>query len=360
MDSAGTVELVDRNGKSWTVAGPFAAGVEGLAWSPRGDEVWFTAVTSGRHFGYSLIATDLRGRQRLVLTQPNMVRLHDISPDGRALISSERFQLSLFFYGLPDAAPRPLRWFDTSLVSDVSADGRALLFIETPAVGDSPYWYYFRDTDGSPPVKIHEGGVGWMRFSPDGKRIVISQLDPPAIYVYPVEAGEPVVIELPGLTVESAQLLPDGKSLLFEGHETSKPSRIWLTNLSGAKPRPVTREGLTGEVTPDGRYVLQDENLYPLDGGAPVPARGMTAQDGFAGWGDGASLFVWQPSELPLRVFKVDPTTGRRQLVKEFLPPDLTGYQRGSGVLRVSADGKRFAFSPWYRLAELYLVEGLK
>ena len=40
------------------------------------------------------------------------------------------------------------------------------------------------------------------------------------------------------------------------------------------------------------------------------------------------------------------------------MPPDRAGYQGGN--LRVSADGKSFAFSPWQRLAELYAVEGLE
>ena len=244
------------------------------------------------------------------------------------------------------------------MVVDLSPDGRTVLFVENPTIGNAPCWYYLRSTDGSPPVKIHEGSSGWMSFSPDGQRLVITQLDPPAIYVYPVGAGEPVVLKLEGLTLQGGQLLPDGKTLLFGGHEPNRPWRIWQTDLSGSKPVPVTPEGVSGNGTPDGRFFLQKDKLYGLDGGTSVPVKGWMPGDRFAGWGTDGSLFVWRMEGLPLQVLMLDPRTGKRRLLREFMPPDPVGYLGGN--LRVAADGKSFAMNSWQRLAELYLVEGLK
>jgi hypothetical protein len=43
VDDGGTVVVVDLSGHATTIAGPFTS-EQGLAWSPDGKEVWFTAA----------------------------------------------------------------------------------------------------------------------------------------------------------------------------------------------------------------------------------------------------------------------------------------------------------------------------
>src|SRR2546430_15468249 len=64
------------------------AGEEGLAWSPVGDEVWFTAHKGGEAF--ALHAVTLSGRERLILRMPASLMLHDISRDGHVRSEERR------------------------------------------------------------------------------------------------------------------------------------------------------------------------------------------------------------------------------------------------------------------------------
>jgi hypothetical protein len=62
---------------------------------------------------------------------------------------------------------------------------------------------------------------------------------------------------------------------------------------------------------------------------------------------------------VPWKVFLLDPATGRKDLWKEFLPADSAGvwpYAR----IRITPDGKAYAYSFERVLAELFLVEGVR
>ena len=81
----GSVAVIDREGRKRILSSGWAV-ARGLAWSPAGDEVWFTASKSGS--ANSLWAVSLSGRERAVGTWGGPWRLHDVSPDGRALLTS--------------------------------------------------------------------------------------------------------------------------------------------------------------------------------------------------------------------------------------------------------------------------------
>src|SRR5205823_9078693 len=83
-DNRGWVAVVNLAGKK-TVLSDEWAGEEGLAWSPVGDEVWFTAHKGGEAF--ALHAVTLSGRERLVLRMTINLMLHDISRDGHVLLT---------------------------------------------------------------------------------------------------------------------------------------------------------------------------------------------------------------------------------------------------------------------------------
>src|SRR5437867_5003641 len=84
VDDRGDVAVVDRNGKTTVLSHDWEAEA-GLAWSPDGKEVWFTATKSGSRLG--LRAVTLDGKERPVLTIPSLMMVLDMARDGRALIS---------------------------------------------------------------------------------------------------------------------------------------------------------------------------------------------------------------------------------------------------------------------------------
>jgi hypothetical protein len=113
---------------------------------------------------------------------------------------------------------------------------------------------------------------------------------------------------------------------------------------------------MIGQTTTRGQYTR-----YPLDGGEPRTIRGLQAAEYPIAWSrDGRSILISSPSsELPVRIHKLDPESGQRQLLHSFTPPDAAGYI-GTSDVRARSDGSAFAFTYNRRLSELYLIEGLK
>ena len=66
--------------------GRMGRGVGTLNWSPRGDELWFTAEGRTDTPGMAIRAVSLSGKERVVLTGPGVFGLRDLSRDGRLLM----------------------------------------------------------------------------------------------------------------------------------------------------------------------------------------------------------------------------------------------------------------------------------
>jgi hypothetical protein len=68
---------------------------------------------------------------------------------------------------------------------------------------------------------------------------------------------------------------------------------------------------------------------------------------------------VYQPGELPARVFRIDVQGGNRTFWKELMPTDPAGVEN-IGPILMTADANTCVFGYHRMLADLYLVEGLK
>ena len=87
IDYFGDVAVVDLSGQKRVLSKAWTA-TSGLAWSPDGREVWFTATRAG--FGQALYAVTLSGQERLVTRVAGSLNLKDIAPDGRVLLTQEQ------------------------------------------------------------------------------------------------------------------------------------------------------------------------------------------------------------------------------------------------------------------------------
>ena len=360
----GTVMVVDREGHPTRLAGPFP-GIEGLAWGPRGDEIWFTAEQRGTG-QVDLRATTLEGRERVVFSQATALLLHDVSADGRALVSTVGFRSRVFFRGPGDVEERELSSSSWSVAMDLSPDGRKVVLADSDEFGNS---LSVRDTDGSAAMQL---GPGWSaRLSSDARSVVAMVPGEPALVVYPLGPGETKSVRVPGLaSLTGGRLLRDGRTLVVPGAEMGRKGRMWVTDLLGTKPRAVTPEGIQGQLTPDERHVLATAEgrrlLYPLDGGVPLPfeAKGLGANEAILAWApDRQSVFVRSPSgePFPCRIYRVDLRTGRREEVLRFTPADQAGLMVGTVFpVRVTADGRGYAYSAPQKLTELHLIGGLR
>ncbi len=127
-DDRGSISVIDSRGRKRTLAGEFES-VQGLAWSPTGAEVWFTAAEAGTN--HQLRGVTLAGRQRTIARVPGNVRLEDVSRSGRALLTriDERYMIRWLEPGTKLERDLPLL-FGHPLLRDLSRDGKSIVFQE--------------------------------------------------------------------------------------------------------------------------------------------------------------------------------------------------------------------------------------
>ena len=364
-DARGGVAVVDRAGKKTLLSSGWED-VGGLAWSPDGKEIWFSASNAGAD--RSLHAVDLAGRVRLLSRVPGNLVIHDVSSDGRALLSHGANHPVIMALVPGATKERDLTWLDYSVAADISDDGKTLLFSEQGFAGGPQYAVYLRGTDGGPAIRLGKGNA--MALSPDGKwALAIDLASPPQPVLLPTGAGE--ARRLPRGPMKDYYAggwwMPDGKGIMFAGAEEGRGGRVYLQDVAGGPPRPVTPEGmiaLDNTVSPDGAYVMAgnetEGHIYPVAGGEPRPIPGFQAGDIPIRWSaDGRSAYVRVGFAVPARMDQVDLATGRRKVWKELAPPDLAGV-RGITSIVMTRDARWYAYTYSSRLSNLYLVEGLK
>jgi Tol biopolymer transport system component len=367
---AGAVALVDRQGRKRTLAAGFIR-QNGLAWSPRGDEVWFTATRRGS--ARALYAVTPAGRERLLLRTPGALTLHDISRDGRVLLSSEDFRRELRVKPAGEAAERDLSWLDYSLRCGMSADGSMIAFSEHGEAGGANWVTYVRKADGSPPVRLADATC--FDLSPDGKWVVAftSYLAPRTQAVlYPTGMGQPRLLPTARLDVQQAAFYPDGKRILIAASPPGKPLRTYTQDLASGTTRALSPDGTSATapdlitISPDGRFFVARTPegralLWPIAGGEPRPIPGFEPnEDAAVLFPDGGrSLLVYRFREMPMPVVRLDLASGRRETWRRLAPADPAGVVAIDG-LNVSPDLRAYVYHYIRRQSDLYLVEGLR
>jgi Tol biopolymer transport system component len=362
-DDGGTAAVIDRSGKKTTLSDLFATSF-GLAWSPKGDEIWFTAAPYG--FNRGVYAVTLSGHQRLLSRVTGNLTLQDISHDGVALVSHDVLRAGIVGLAPGEEKERDLSWLDWSLLRSLSSDGKFVFFSESGEGGGSGYSLYLRGTDGAPAVRLGEGAPGAL--SPDG-RWALGILRPTTdaeLVAYPTGTGEARRLPMEGLKVQDADWTPDGKRVLVQATEPGHGVRLYIRDFAGGKARAISPEGyrlFVNCVSPDAKSIAArgpDDRLYlyPIEGGEPTPLPGLTTLDRPVAWTNDRRLYVFR-REAPARVYRYDPATGQKELWKELMPRDSAGVSEIARAVP-TPDGKAYAYIYIRTLSDLYLVEGLK
>jgi dipeptidyl aminopeptidase/acylaminoacyl peptidase len=158
-----------------------------MAWSPRGDEIWFTG--SDQNSQRSLYAVTLDGKKRPLLEVPGNLVLKDAFRDGRILLVRENAPRELSAVLAREPKERDLSWFDRTFPTDISPDGNTFVFHEAGVGGGKGFSEFLRKTDGSPPGLLGAGAGG--ELSPDGKWVLASSAHSPVqLLLFPTGAGE--------------------------------------------------------------------------------------------------------------------------------------------------------------------------
>ncbi|MGH9549275.1 MAG: hypothetical protein ACRD3W_07870, partial [Terriglobales bacterium] len=231
-DDQGTVSVIEPDGHERKLSSGWTS-VEGILWSPAGDEIWFTASDSGS--AANLRGVTLAGKVRTIINVPGGMWLQDARGPLTLMVTH---QSRLGIRALPPGGKEEveLGWFGWSLPRDISRDGKKVLFEEEAEGGGPNYTVFLRDTDGSPPVRIGDG-TG-EAISPDNKWVVTKPAKGGALSLVPTGAGEARQLTHDNISYGSVRYLPDGKQLLASGIEAGHGVRDYLIDLSSGIAKP--------------------------------------------------------------------------------------------------------------------------
>jgi hypothetical protein len=364
-DDEGSLAVIGADGKEkerklssgWT-------SLQGILWSPAGDEIWFTSTYTGT--ASNPRAVSLSGKLRAMANVPGGMWLED-SRNGKVLTVANHQRLGIRGIAPGGKEEHELGWFGWSELRDISRDGRKILFEEEAEGGGPNYTVFLRDTDGSPPARIGEG-IG-MAISPDGKWAVAKAAKGGPLNLIPTGAGELRQLTHDSVTYENARFLPDGKQLIAWGIEAGHGGRDYLVEVSSGDSKPLTPEGFAGiAISPDGKSVAvrgpdDKRGIWsPLEGGSFHPLPGVEGNYSILGWTqDGQSVYVSPIRSAPKSsiISRVNLQTGKME------PWKTLGEEKGTGGANIvtphlSDDASAYAYMYVQNRSEAYVVTGLR
>ena len=355
---SGMVSVVDRNGKmkvqtkDWTSA-------RGLAWSPDGKEVWFTAADDERR-NRALRAVTLAGRERLVYQGLGAMTLWDIASDGSVLLTLDEERRAVRAQAPGENVERDLSILDQTGFQAISRDGRMIL-------GGDRFGLFLRGTDGSPPQQFRIDAAA-DDLGPDGKTLLATMDKGRKLVIIPPGASDFQQLPADGIVqYGGAWWFPDStpRRVLVTGHPEGENWRSYVQNVPNGLPTPITPEGTYGvAISQTGKSIAvikkgEPIQIWPLDGKPATVVPGTEDERPIAFSQDGKSLWLFRRGVIPGMVYTVDIATGRHELQRPLNPPDTAGVY---SILEfaITPDGKAYAYSYTRVLSELYLAKGLK
>ena len=370
----GNVNLIDRNGKVRVLTA--VKGFTGLAWGPRGDEVWISSYRGGES---RLLAVSLSGRTRTLLRHAGRLELQDVDAAGRVLAAFHSYQRQTFGRGRGESRDRDLGWLDAQASMGLTADGKLALLAPMGEWARVDGTLYLRPLSGEPAQSL---GLGQRQstISADGKWVVTCTLEPAfSVVLIPTGAGTARRTPIPDFAGNDIRvdLLPDAKTAILWGRRHQEAFAFYALDLDSGNARRITPTGASPfayqtVLSPDGGWIAyvhasgetrNSENPIEIcrpDGTGTRAVFSLPRNEAISGWGpDSSSLLVWDRNKLPAEVDRVDLATGKRTRVLSVLPADPVGIPGIQG-LQVTPDLRAYTYNITRKLSELFLVEGLR
>ncbi len=364
IDDRGEVVVVDRAGRLRSLSTGWES-LEGLAWAPSGKEIWFSAAESGEQ--YCIHAVGLSGKARTVYCGTAPTRIHDISSSGRVLLSTEEHRTTMTLIEHGSTEERDLSWLDNTYGPRLSHDGSTVLFSDLSEQAGNDYAVYVRKSDGSPAVRIGQGGFG-TDLSPDGKWALIMLSGDPAqrVRIVPVGPGEGRVFHWDGIDPIWAYWFPDGQHILLGARQSGQAAGLYVTDVNGSTPKLVSPDGFVEPgVAPDGHSLLILRKaawvIVSIPDGSTKPSAGLQTGDQPIAWAsDSDHVFVQVNGATGFSIYKIDLVSGGRELWQTVTPKDQVGLRLTSSPSAITPDGRWLAFTFGTQLGQLYLSDSLK
>jgi eukaryotic-like serine/threonine-protein kinase len=361
-DDGGYVRMVDRQGrtrvlskaglsKTWSSA-------DGLAWSPSGNEVWFTASPAGA--ARALYAVSITGGLRQISHAPSSLRLFDISSTGKVLLAVEDLRTATAAQLATETKESDVSEFNASHADDISKDGELMLFTEYGDAGGGQYSAYALDGKTGRSRRFAAGRG--LALSPDKRSaLTIDPQDRSHLTLTAIKTGESRQILGNGYAYQWAKFLPDGHSILVGGAFPREPLTICQQSLDGGKPIPLSGAPYLDyvQISPNGSAIAGLTGghivIFELNNKASRPLALHSAALPLAWSSQG--LFLLMSTDAGYAIARADLATSEVTPWKTITPNQTSGFT-GLTAAVAAPDANAYAYSAKQDLSRLYLVEG--
>ena len=362
-DDRGSVAVVDLK-RVHTQLTTAYWGLQGLAWTPDGQRIDFGAASVA---GFEeLHEVSLRGGAHKILPMTGSLTVQDIARDGRRLVTRDDQARHMWLRSAQDSAPTNVSWMDATVNPLMSADGSMLAFCDVSGLAGASYATMIRLRDAATVVKI--GGGCPFDLSRD-KALVLSTMPttPAQLMLHPTGAGESRRLDHGEFeSITRAAFVGDGTRIVICGNEPKHASRCYVRSIADGSLRAVTPEGVGSMVvSPDGASMVvatadSGYRRYMLSDGASFAVLGVTPSEELLRFSpDGKSLWTRFANTIPVRVDRVDLSTGARSAL---IPPFAA---RHPGLLKVRSvaladDPRNYAYIELEFMSFVFEIKGLR
>ena len=373
-DNRGYVAVYD--GKGARRLTPEYTGLEALAWSADGREIWYSGATTESNWPIRAIDPDTFPPRegRIVWFVPHDLLVLDIDARGRVLLTGNATGGVTQGAVGGDVRDRDFTWSGWTVPGHVSRDGRTLI-LSSQDGADPDYSVLVQRLDGSAPVKVGRGRA--QALSPDGKwALSITPSEPNRVLLSPTGPGDSRQLDVGDLVPRVGMFVPPALTVAVVGTRNGSPAAAIVDVLSGKRTildLPELRGRLFGVRRHLGTHVSPDASLlatmtddgkvlaWPLPAGGPSRELATLGPDeAFVGWSsEPARILVAAWSGPTARIESLDITTGRRAPIREITVADPAGMLTVPD-LYISADAQTYVYGYTRMLSTLYLVTGLR
>ena len=183
----------------------------------------------------------MSGQLRAVESFPDFFVLQDVSPAGDRFLAVSNAGGTEMLIRRPTGAAKVLTWLGSSMVSDISSDGKNLLFTDAGAT-EKAQGIWMRSPDGGEAVRLGSGG--FPRFSPDGRSMIAltpMPSGPEQLVLLSTETGTTRELTTSDATV-STPTFAGPKTLLFV-RSHGGTSEVWRMDTDGSNARSLGADG---------------------------------------------------------------------------------------------------------------------
>lgn len=324
----------------------------GLDWEPKSGEIWFT--TAQHSSLAALFAVNRNGQLRQIYSAPDWLYLFDISPDGSSILIGTIAGTTALMVQKEGKDATDLSWSATTAVSDISRDGKTILFSAAQTLSNPDFSIWMRNIDGEMPIRLDAGSDG--RFSPDGREVVAltaGEYGSGQIIIVPTAAGSLQQITKANGEFDKPVFSADGSYLLAAYRPAHKGVAIWKLSLSGQLLKQLTPDGCDDPVvSPDGKFIaggcsdFANVTTFPVSGGTGTLIwKAPTGEfvNPLRWSADGKSIFALLARSSEIVSVPVKPG-GSPALVRRLLPNGATDTDHVFDAA-ISADGSIAAWS---------------